>query len=185
MGRYISKKQNILEANQALEKRLITENIWANIPTLTPMDEQNYATGTEPDRKMVVKKDSGNLKIIKLRDVFKFLRTGTLTKYDTFKVKGTGAFNLVDNTGKVTTDGFNTIKNLLNDIKRPLKQGEEISILSTKDVGSVDPEGEATNKKDKIFFQIRPAGTAPTQGQTKVVAKNQNQTMQGDADTNV
>lgn len=57
MGRYISKKQNIQEANALLEKRLINENSgWAQMGTLSPMDEQDQSKYSKEELKSIKNK---------------------------------------------------------------------------------------------------------------------------------
>lgn len=77
MGRYISKKQNIQEANIALENRKIMGNTgWAKTPTLTPMDEQDKpaytkdqlrSMGTEIQRGLEELKNKLKGKIVKIK----------------------------------------------------------------------------------------------------------------------
>lgn len=135
-------KKNFKNINEELEriKTLMfeTDNF---IKNGTPLNEQTAPVGDTSKEKTDFKTARSSFKLAKISDLNTILRGGA-SKFDTYKVKGTGVMNLFDATGKMTPEGIELMKK--SGLTLPAGQ-----IIMR--IGKVDDPNT-----DKVFFQVVP-----------------------------
>lgn len=141
--------KNFKNINEELEriKTLMFETDSLILNNKQPLNEQvtdvvtdEQVTGTETGDKFKTARSS--FKLAKVNDVNTLLRGGA-SKFDTYKVKGTGVMQLFDGSGKMTPEGIELMKK--SGLKLPAGQ-----IIMR--IGKVD-----NPNTDKVFFQVIPA----------------------------